>query len=140
MPLYNCLCVIGGGQLEVPKFGISQYEIQLLRAIHGSDGVKAFRLVGEVERTPEEELQSIGQQYGVEPVEKAFGVSLAMFAPIVEDEPEVQLPDAITLGAALEIPVKELSAPVAKRVSGTTAPGTVKMAKEMTGLAMADLD
>lgn len=131
MNLYDCRVVIGGGHLEVPKLGITEYEIQLLRGIHGADAVKGFRSVGEVEREPKNELHDLGMKYGDQPVEQFFGVKLQAYAPIVEDEPEANVADAITLSATLELPEQLPETPVPKRVSGTTAPASSALAAEI---------
>jgi len=131
MKLYNCKVVVGGGQIEVPKLGITEYEIQVMRAIHGVDGVRGFRQVGEVQRTPQDECNELAMKYGSDTVEKVFGVKVARFAPIAEDEAD----DVVDLPQHLSLDLPE-SAPVEKqeiRVSGTTAPSTEKLAEEAGG-------
>lgn len=58
--LYDCKVRLGGSVLnEVPKTGITAPEIEVYRAIHGSDAVVDVKLAGQVKRSDRDERARI---------------------------------------------------------------------------------
>lgn len=134
LQLYNCRVLVGGGFTEVPKIGVSTYEVQVLRALHGTDAVTNFRNGGIADRDVREEMQRLGEMYGFDTVEKVFSVSLRNRATIeIEaDDETVEIPTGLDLEMPEEIAEVEVAAGP-PRVRGTTAPQSEKLSEETGG-------
>lgn len=96
--LYKCRVRLAGlVHHEVPKFGITDKEVAILRTIHGSDAVVGFKSDGETTRTESQEFERLAQIYGEGIVVKLFGNVLGVLTDIeVDDEEEVELPEIAT--------------------------------------------
>lgn len=89
MKHYNCRVRLGGSVLhEVPKQNVSEIEINLFRAIHGQDAVVGIRRHCETTISTEDELRRLGDIYKDKVVEKALGVKILRFAPVIEEADE----------------------------------------------------
>lgn len=80
---------LGGDLMNViPRTGMTDQEIRVLRAIHGDDGVVNLKESDVIEIDPQEHLYelavkysaSLNPAYGVKLVERVFGVQLTGFA------------------------------------------------------------
>lgn len=86
MKHYNCRVRLGGSVLhEVPKQNVSEIEINLFRAIHGQDAVVGIKRHCETTISTEDELRRLGDIYKDAVVEKALGVKILRFAPVIEE-------------------------------------------------------
>lgn len=109
----------------IARDGMTEYELRLLRRIHGSDAVFDVRETGEVEREERQEYLLLARYYGVEIVEKTFMVVLDEFADWVE----AKMDGATAAGPELpEAPATAPEAPEAPEESTTTTSGTVQTA------------
>ena len=62
--LYSCKLRLGGSVLnEVPKIGVTAPEVEVLRAIHGSDAVLDLKFTGTVDRDFLAERERINDAY-----------------------------------------------------------------------------
>lgn len=93
MKVYNCRVRLAGlTHHEVPKFGVTEKEIIILRTVHGSDAVVGIRNAGEVTRTDTVEHRRLADFYGAELIQKTFGISLSDFSldeSDIDDEEDV---------------------------------------------------
>jgi hypothetical protein len=80
MKLFNCQVRLAGNMLHsVPRYGISEREIRMLRSMHGDDAVVEVKEVGESDRSERDILNELAARYGRTRVEGLFGVSLDNF-------------------------------------------------------------
>jgi hypothetical protein len=80
MKLFNCNVRLGGNLLHsIPKLGITEKEMYLLRAIHGDDSIENIKQVGESDMEERPHLMSLARVYGKPIVEKTFTVILDGF-------------------------------------------------------------
>jgi hypothetical protein len=80
MKLFNCNVRLGGNLLHsVPKIGITEKELYLLRAIHGDDSIENPRPAGEAEIEERAHLFELARVYGRPLVEKTFQTVLTNF-------------------------------------------------------------
>lgn len=93
---YNCFVRVAGELAhEVPKYGISASEIQLLRHIHGADAVVRPTVAGEFkDYNYEEDLRKMAQEYGAAKVGRLFGVLPEYLA---EERDDDDMPEIIKL-------------------------------------------
>ncbi len=91
MELFNCTVRLAGNvNHEVPRLNVTQREMQLLRDIHGADGVVNTKPAKQttVERTDEEDLLLLAKQYGKARVEACFHVKLDNFDAWMQEQRE----------------------------------------------------
>jgi hypothetical protein len=80
MKLFNCNVRLGGNLLHsVPKIGITEKELYLLRAIHGDDSIDNPRPAGEADIDERDHLFELARAYGRPLVEKTFQTVLTNF-------------------------------------------------------------
>jgi len=81
--VFDCNVRLGGNILHsVPRKGVTQREVNLLRTIHGSDAIIDLKAVDIVELTQpqlEELHMQLAREYGRAKVERAFGIILDRF-------------------------------------------------------------
>jgi hypothetical protein len=96
--LYKCRVRLAGlTHHEVPKYGVTDKEVAVLRTIHGSDAVVGFKSDGETDRSDSQEYERLANTYGEQIVLRLFGNVLGDLTEIVvDDEEEVEVP---TVGA-----------------------------------------
>lgn len=95
MKIYNCRVRLAGlVHHEVPKFGITEKEVIVLRTVHGTDAVNGIKNAGEAKRTDEVEYQRLADFYGAELVQNIFKISLGDLSiddSDIDDEDDVEL-------------------------------------------------
>lgn len=85
--LLSCTIRLGGDLTHtVPKTRISEYELRLLRHIHGSEAIADLKQIGEIDLVPMEEYRLLARTYSVEKVEKCFNISLEGFGDWLEEQ------------------------------------------------------
>lgn len=86
MKMFKCSVRLGGNVNHiVPKNGVSDLEIIVLRSLHGNDAVVDIKSVGESDVSKRDELQRLSNSYGKETIEELFRVKLDVDTNIVED-------------------------------------------------------
>lgn len=101
MKLCNCVINVsrdprsGSPLCQVPKFGVTENELTLLRGIHGSANVIKAEECGEIDREQRDDLLKLARAYGdsneLEPVtgpaliKKHFGIDLFEFEQWLTD-------------------------------------------------------
>jgi hypothetical protein len=95
MKLFNCNVRLGGNLLHsVPKIGITEKELYLLRAIHGDDSIDNPRPAGEADIDERDHLFELARAYGRPLVEKTFQTVLTNFdqwlQEILDDEEDAR--------------------------------------------------
>lgn len=97
MELFHCTVRLAGQvSHEVPRFNVTEREMQLLREIHGNDGVvhakRAKDKAGKdvtVNRTDKEEMLMLAKAYGLKRVEDCFKVKLDDFDAWMQEQRDI---------------------------------------------------
>lgn len=93
--LYDCKLRLGGSVLnEIPKEGVTAPEIEVLRAIHGSDAVVDIKSAGEVERSSADERARLHQVYASSGLGDQARKKVAMIREIFGHD-RMPLPDSL---------------------------------------------
>lgn len=81
MKIYDCLINRGRdvALCEVPKAGISEHELRVLRDVHGGEAITKVDQVGEREFHEDDEIKRLAAIYGLPRIEKLFGVQIENF-------------------------------------------------------------
>lgn len=91
MDMFNCRVRLGGRvEHDVPRVEISEKEIHLLRAIHGSDAVFELRKVSTIARDETDEMMELAKIYGRPKVEECFRVKLDGFEAWMQKQRQEQ--------------------------------------------------
>lgn len=87
MRLFNCQVRLAGNVGHaVPKQGVSEHEVIILRHLHGNDAVIDLKSAGESKASKRAELERLAGIYGVDVVETVYKTVLDLDTVIVEQD------------------------------------------------------
>lgn len=89
MKTYDCSVRLAGNLNQVvPKFGVTEFEIIVLRRLHGNDSVVGIKSAGERDVSKKDELNRLAPIYGTTVVEEVFKIPLGLDT-VIEESPEI---------------------------------------------------